>query len=147
MKVTGGGTLAFGAADGVLTTDNSLTVDAPITGTSGVTAAGTGQVTLSQTNLGLTGTDALNGGTLTLGAVGALGGGALTVTSGTIQASVPGGVTLTNIAPTLNNASLTLAGTNPLLFAGNVALNGSVNVVNVTNTPVVFAPPRLDDWP
>src|SRR5206468_3021236 len=77
VKITGGGTLAFAATDGVLTTDNGLTIDAQITGSSGVTMAGTGQVSLAQTNLGLTGGDALNGGTLTLGAVGALGGGAL----------------------------------------------------------------------
>ncbi len=77
----------------------------------------------------------LSGGTLVLGSTNQdLGTGTLTLTGGTLETSVSGGFTVTNPLA-FNNATVTFAGSNNLLFASSSAgsLQGT-NTVTVTNT-------------
>src|SRR5262249_44396552 len=84
-----GGTLAFGAAEGIVMTNNGATtvLNSPITGTSGVTigspngtAVGSGAGTLILPNPNsYTGGTTLSGGVLSIGSGAALGGGTLTL--------------------------------------------------------------------
>src|SRR5207248_11579675 len=101
-----------------------------------LTLSRTGTLNLPTAN-NFTGTTALNGPTVNLGSAAAIGSGALTVTSGTLQTSATAGLALGN-AVTLNNAALTLAGSNNLLFtgAGNIVLGGLNNTPTVTNPAV-----------
>ena len=70
---------------------------------------------------------------LTLGTATAIGTGTLNLINGSLQTSATGGVLLTN-AVTFNNSSVTFAGSNPLLFSGAAMLNGTNNILTVTNT-------------
>ena len=71
-----------------------------------------------------------------MGATTAIGTGALNLINGTLQTSATGGILLTNTV-TFNNSTLTLAGSNPLLFSGAAGLGGSANnLLTVTNTAV-----------
>src|SRR5204862_192323 len=96
-----------------------------------VTAGAVTEVATYGTNGGATYT-----GTGTICTSAALGTGTVTLTAGTVQTANSSGVLLTN-AVNFNNANGTLGGSNPLLFgAGTVTLNGTNNVLNVTNTAV-----------
>src|SRR5204863_187350 len=74
----GGGTVAFGGAEGVLYTNNgTLTLGSTVSGTGGLTLAGGGALALNGSNT-YTGTTALDGSAVTLGTATAISGGALT---------------------------------------------------------------------
>ena len=140
LTVTGGGTLAFGpGADAIIYTANaaaSFTVNlgTALSGTN-LTLAGPGTVNLNGANLFGTGQTTLAGSTLNIATSAALGTGLLTLVSGTIQTATSGGLLLTN-ALTFDNANVTFAGSNPLLFGGGAATltAGTNNTLNVTNT-------------
>ena len=63
----------------------------------------------------------LGSGALSVGNSAALGGGGVALISGTLQASTA--VTLGN-AVTLNNSTVTLGGSNPIVLSGAMSLNG-----------------------
>ncbi len=149
VTITGGGTLVLGEAIITTTAGSSLTIggNTVLSGTNltlaGVSTANTAlsttpaTVTLPTAN-SFTGTTTLAGVTLNLGVNLAIGAGALNLISGSLQASTANGVLLTN-ATTFNNSTVTLGGSNPLLFTG-VTLNGVNNTLIVTNSaPTVFA--------
>src|SRR5262249_15000335 len=125
-SITGGGTLVLGEA--VITTDagSLLTINTPVSGTN-LTLAGPGTVQLPTANA-FTGSTSLAGSTLVLGNTAAVGPGNLVLTAGTLSTSA--GLALAN-AVILNNASVTLDGSNPLVFgsAGGVTLNGLNNTL------------------
>ena len=142
-------TLALVTWEGIVytNTNTSLTISSTITGTTatGMTYSGSGTVTLAGVNA-VTGGNAtaLLGGTLVIANPLALGGttpltGApnLTWINGTLQTSLTNGVLLTNPL-TFNNSTVTLAGSNTLLF-GNGAPTltaGTTNFFNDINTAV-----------
>ncbi len=78
----GGGTLAFGSADGIFQNLGNLSVSSAITGSGGLTKDGAGTLTLSGANSLGTGATAVNAGSLVFGASSALGTGSLTVQPG-----------------------------------------------------------------
>ena len=124
-------------AEAIITTNagSILTISTPVSGTN-LTLAGGGTVNLPSANT-FSGTTSLAGSTLNLGSVAGIGAGTLTLTSGTLPTSVGSGLALSN-AVVLNNAAVTLGGSNPILFtaAGSVTLNGLNNTLTVTNTAV-----------
>ncbi len=79
-----GGTLAFGAAEGIVHTLGDLTVSSSVTGTNGLTKDGAGILTLSGANALGNSATWLNAGTLVLGANNALGTNTLTVQPGSV---------------------------------------------------------------
>ena len=98
----------------------NLTPAGPVTATVGTTTAG-----VSALNL--------NGGTLIVGNSSLVSGG-LNITSGNLQTTLTTGLSVPYFT-NLNNASLTLGGSNSLVLDGPlVALNGTNNAINVTNT-------------
>ncbi len=110
MTLGTGGLTVQGAATG-------LTLNGLISGSTGLTKVGTGELILSGANTFQGGTT-LNAGTLTLGDAAALGTGALTVTgAGTLQSNA---ALTTSNAITLN-ANLTVGGVNPLTLGGVVS--------------------------
>ncbi len=131
-----GGTLGgIASTDGVVVTNNgSLTISGSITGLNSLAIAGGGTLQLPAANA-YQGGSFVSGGTLSLGSGAALGSGAVTLTNGSLQASVSGGILIANNL-SLNNANITLGGGNPLLFSGTVALGavGTADIVNVANT-------------
>src|SRR5262249_23751655 len=103
---------------------------------SNLTVAGGGTVKLPTANNLGTGSTALDGGTTPqLRNTAGTGPRTLGPNTCTPQTQSTTGLALRN-AVTLNNASVTLGGTNPLLFtaAGSVTLNGINNTLAVTNT-------------
>ena len=137
-----GGTVAFGAAEGlvVATGGTILTINSRITGSGGVTLGGDGVINLPNANV-YTGPTTLGGGVLNLGSNTALSSGNVNLVNGIVQGLA--GVTIANPV-TLNNSNVTLGGVNNLTFTGPVTLNnatdaGSVpytNTVNVASTSV-----------
>src|SRR5207253_713111 len=105
-----GGTVAFGSAEAVLTTTGGAVtnLNSPITGSGGVTVAGTGVLNLPNANP-YTGGTVLGGGILNVGNNTSLGGGTLTLINGFLQGLAA--VTLGN-AVVLNNSSVTIGGIN-----------------------------------
>ena len=129
-------TVALGNNEGIVTTNTGgLTLSSTVTGagTAGLTLGGPGQLTLSGTNT-YTGTTTLNVGTLVIGNNAALSTGPVVLSGGTLQTTVANGLILHNPV-TLNNAQLTLAGSDNLIFAGSLTING-FNTINVTNTAI-----------
>ena len=137
ITITGGGTLAFGTAQGYLTTGTGSTItdnaNTAITGTGGLVLSGPGTVTLNQVNPALSGGTFLDGSTLILGGNNVLPGGTLTLTGGTLESASSTPVTVAN-AVALNNSSVTLGGAGNLNFVGPVTLSGLNDTLNVTNT-------------
>ena len=137
--VGGGGAGATGTAtvDGGVVT--GVTINLP---GSGYTSAPTvvfsaptaSTITLNAANTLGTGATALNGGTLVLGNNAALSAGLLQLTSGTLQTSLTSGFLFPNAV--FNNAAITLAGANPLLFGGTVLMNGTNNTLMVTDSAI-----------
>ncbi len=139
LNVEGGGTLALGEAiintsSGSSVSINPLTDGTQLSGTN-LTLAGAGVVNLPSTNNFAAGATALTGATLNLGTTTAIGSGTITLVSGGLQASPAGGVLITN-AVTLSNSNVTLGGSNPLLFSGGIALNGTNDTLTASNTAV-----------
>ena len=126
-------TLALGSQEGILNANSgATTINSAITGTGGLTFAGTGSLALPTAN-SITGAIALDGASLSIGSATTIGTGTLSLLSGSLSTSASAGVLLTNPL-TFNNSAVTLAGTNPLLFSGSAALNGTNNTLTVTNT-------------
>src|SRR5262249_20561997 len=98
-----------------------------------LTLAGAGAVNLNGINNFGGGALALDGVALNLGTAAALGSRPLTLVSGRFAAPPPGGILLPN-AVNFNNANVTLGGSNPILLSGAIALNGTVDALNVSNT-------------
>src|SRR5205823_2407849 len=122
LNVQGGGTLALGEAiintgsNGATVSINPLADGTALSGTN-LTLAGNGTVNLPTANNLGGGQTAFTGATVNLGTALAIGTGTVTLVSGTLQASSSGGL-LVNNAVTLSNSSVTLDGSNPLLFSG-----------------------------
>ncbi len=118
-----GGTLAFGAAEGVLHTVGDLTVASNLTGSGGLTKAGTGTLTLSGSNSLGSGATAVNGGQLTFGASNAVGTGVLTVQPGATVDLAGFSQTVGGIS---NNAGQAVGGT--------VTASSGASVITINNT-------------
>ena len=137
-----GGTLAFGSAEGIITSTGGAitTINSPITGSGGLTVAGNGVVNLPNAS-SYTGGTTLAGGVLNVGNGAALGTGTLNLVNGFVQGLA--GVTIGN-ALTLNNSTVTIGGVNNLTFTGPVTLNdatdgnsaATTNTVNIATTSV-----------
>ena len=141
------GALAGIGASGVLVTAvnaNTFTVTfqnflsgAPVLplsiNTQNLTVAGTVTATVGTTTPGANALN-LDGGTLVVGNSSLISGG-LNVTSGTLQTTptLTSGLFLPYLT-SLNNASLTLGGSNNLILAGQIALGGTNNTITVTNS-------------
>jgi autotransporter-associated beta strand protein len=137
-----GGTLAFGAQEGVLTNTatQSLTLTSAVTGSAGLTiSAGTGGVTLNSSSNAITGGLNVNGGTVTAGVSSALNGStgtALNIYSGTFAAgATTQAVTSLKL---LNNATVSGAGGTLNLggdvtydATGNFTTGGTISVTNL----------------
>ena len=121
--------MEFGSAEGIII-ENNLTLNANISGTGGLTLSGPGLLTLPNPNT-YSGTTYLDAGTLALGSQAALpSAGTLVLAGGTIEATN----SLTILNPTsMNNASITIAGNNPIMFTSVGTLEGN-NTITLTNT-------------
>ena len=102
----------------LLVNTQNLTPAGPVTGTVNATTVGVYALNL-------------DGGTLVVGNSSLVSGG-LSLTSGTLQTSVSGGLSVP-YATTLNNATVTFAGSNSLLFTGPVFLGGQAANVSAGN--------------
>ena len=120
-----GGKLAFGSAEGIVTSTSGAitTIDSPITGSGGLTIAGNGVVNLPTAN-SYTGGTTLAGGVLNMGNGAALGTGTVNLVNGFVQGLA--GITIGN-ALTLNNSTVTIGGVNNLTFTGPVTLNDTTD--------------------
>jgi fibronectin-binding autotransporter adhesin len=104
-----------------------------ITGTGGLSQAGSGTTTLNAANTYSGGTT-LSAGRLNLNNASAIGTGAFTITGGSIDATVPGITLSTNNVLNLN-ADFTFAGTNNLnLGTGDINLNANRIITVTANT-------------
>jgi autotransporter-associated beta strand protein len=141
-----GGTLNFGGTDGVIMpmSNDTLTVNAPITGQGGLSVAGAGTLVLDNASPNLSGPVTLAGATLSLGSAGALGTGTVQLKSGTLQAL--GALTLSN-SFMVDNSNVAIGGSNDITFAGTFTLNSTLSsqglfaptVVISDSAPVTFA--------
>lgn len=124
-----GGTVDFGAAEGILGQNNAnITMNSSLTGTGGLTVYNTtaGNITLAAANTYTGGTtvNATGSGNLTLGNASALGNGAVTLIAGTPNNTVGANFALANPV-NFNNSVVTLGGGNRILFVGPITVAGS----------------------
>jgi autotransporter-associated beta strand protein len=137
---SGTGILAFGAAEGVVTTVANGTISARITGSGGLTKSGTGQLTLSNTNNSYTGGTVLNGGQLNTSANGNLGGtGGITVNANATWNMGPGSAVSYARDLTINEgATLTLTSGNAAKTVTGV-LSGNGTLFANHSTDFIFS--------
>ena len=150
-----GGTLAFGKltpAEAIITTavGQTTTINSVVTGSGGLTIAGTGgALTLAAAN-SISGNTAI-GGSATLGSAASIASGNITITGSANAAA--GAITLSatqalsfgsSQAVTLNNVNLTLGGTTPITFAGTTTLVG-VNTLTISDTAGVYFNGQITD--
>jgi autotransporter-associated beta strand protein len=110
-----GGTLAFGGSEAVISVVGSNTISSAITGTNGLTLAGSGTLTLSGTEQ-LTGAISVDSGTLVLGTANMFAGDAQVTLSDVKSKPAAAGLTV-NASNTL--ASLNSAGNNSTVTLGS----------------------------
>ncbi len=131
LTIAGGGTLAFGATDGVIqtgSTASAITLNSSMSGSGGLTFAGSGTVTLASNDPNLSGTTTLDGGILTLGNSGA----ALPSNYGTITGATlatPIVITTASTTGLQTGQTVTISG-----VLGNTAANGIWTITVLTAT-------------
>ena len=138
-----GGSLSLGSSEGVIYTNGGTTTtwDTPITGTNGLTLAGTGTITFGGTN-NYTGQTALNGTSVTITSNTVFGTGNLVLTAGTITPA--SAVVLANPI-VMNNGAVTFAGTPSITLTGGAQVTGLFNLITSNTTGgVTFAAPIVD---
>jgi autotransporter-associated beta strand protein len=127
-----GGTLAFGGSEAVVVVRGTAVVSSALTGTNGLTLAGTGTLTLSAASSGLSGVVNIDSGTLNITAANALG----NVTSVNLS-DVKSSPSAANLTITASNsfASLNSAGNNSTVtLSGGAALTIGDTVNNFSST-------------
>ena len=143
LTFSGTVTLATIAAASTLTVNDTTTFSGALSGPLALTVAGIGTLTLPNANAGFSaGVNLNNGnslgfmGTLVVGNAAALGVGFLTLTSGNLQTTVPGGVTLANqlAAGAVAGNFITFTGSNPFTFSNSLATYDIVPATAVYQT-------------
>jgi uncharacterized repeat protein (TIGR01451 family) len=129
-SISGNLALGNGSRTFIVNPSSTLTVSAVVSGSVGLTKAGSGTLVLNAAN-GYSGGSTLLGGTLTVGSNSALGGGGLTIANGTTLG--PTGVAVT-LANTLTlNGNVTFAGTLGLTLNAPIVLTAN-RTLTVNNT-------------
>ena len=132
-----GGTVSFGASEGIINTLASTTsVNAVLSGTAGLTVYGAGILNLTQNSY--SGGTTLNQGVLNLANGAALGSGTLNLIAGALQSTVQ--ATITNPVVFLTpNASVSFGNVvTPLIFTGNVNLSSMATITQNDTAGVYF---------
>jgi len=146
LQLGAGGTTGSLSTSSAITNNGTFTINrsnavsqgtdfsgSAITGTGGLSQAGSGTTTLNAANTYSGGTT-LSAGRLNLNNASAIGTGAFTITGGSIDATVPGITLSTNNVLNLN-ADFTFAGTNNLnLGTGDINLNANRIITVTANT-------------
>jgi len=130
----GSGPVTLGASPTVTVTANTLAVDGSISGTFGLTKAGSGALALSGSN-SYSGGTTVSAGTLLINNANALGSGTLTLPTGaTIDNTSGAPLTLAGNVPIAWNGNFTFAGSNNLNFGANTASVGNSTVTVSSGT-------------
>ncbi len=149
------GNLAFGGAEGIVTTAaaQTVTINSVITGSGGLTIAGTGGTASLNAANSISGVNSI-GGSVTIGSAASIASGAITITGSanatsgaiTLQVATGGGALTFGQALTLNNVNLTF-GNNvsvPITFSGTTTLVGYDTLV-ITDTAGVYFNGQITD--
>ncbi len=116
--------VAAGETISLDTNGNNVTLASPLSGDGGLTAVGTGTLTLTAANTYAGGTD-VEDGTVVAGSSSALGTGSLTMADGTALVGSGGNETVFGAVTISGNVTLVSQGSNTLTFTGPIELGSN----------------------
>jgi autotransporter-associated beta strand protein len=116
-----GGTLAFGGSQAIIYAKGSSTISAAITGTNGLTLAGSGTLTLSTASPGLSGAVTIDSGTLSL-------------TAANVFASDTAGLELDDVKSSPSNSILNFTANQTFTTLDSVGNNSAITFSGATLT-------------
>lgn len=141
-----GGTLNFSGAIPTITraASTSTTLTSLLTGTGGLTLAGTGNITINNSNNTISGGVTLNAGTLTTNTAGSLGSGVLTLNGGTytpranlsndLLVTANSNIDVATVSSTYTTGSLTIGAQTLTILATSGVNNGNISFGSTTLT-------------